>query len=120
MQFQSIEPFIPSGADFEASKQLFLDLGFTINWEAEGYAGFQRDQCKFILQQYNNQHFAENLMVRVVISDLDGFWHAIQQKDLTTKFNIRVKAPTTYPYGREVHLIDIAGVCWHFAQGDSY
>jgi uncharacterized glyoxalase superfamily protein PhnB len=27
----------------------------------------------------------------------------------------RAKEPTDYPWGnREVHLIDVAGVCWHF------
>ncbi len=116
MTFQTIEPFIPSGSNFEASKQLFLALGFTIHWEGGGYAGFQRDTCQFILQQYDDQHFAENLMLRVAIDDLDAFWQEIQEKDLTSKFDIRVKAPTTYPYGREMHLIDLAGVCWHFAQ----
>jgi hypothetical protein len=116
LKFNSIEPFIPSGSNFEASKQLFLALGFTINWESEGYVGLQRDQCKFILQHYDNQSFAENLMVRVAISDLDAFWQEIQQKELTSKFAIKVNEPKNYPYGREMHLIDIAGVCWHFAQ----
>jgi len=30
MQFLSLEPFVPSGADFEASKQFFQELGFSI------------------------------------------------------------------------------------------
>lgn len=118
MPFQSIEPFIPSGADFAAAQQLFLDLDFTIVWESSDYIGFRRDACRFILQRFNDQHFADNLMVRVAMDDLDAFWQEIQQKDLPGKYNIRVKEPTTYPYGRELHLIDLAGVCWHFAQAD--
>ena len=55
MKFQSLEPFVPSGSDFDGSKQLFLELGFKINWEAGGYIGFEKDGCKFILQQYNNK-----------------------------------------------------------------
>jgi uncharacterized glyoxalase superfamily protein PhnB len=28
----------------------------------------------------------------------------------------RAREPTDYPWGqREVHLVDPAGVCWHFA-----
>jgi uncharacterized glyoxalase superfamily protein PhnB len=28
---------------------------------------------------------------------------------------VRAAPPTLYPWGqREVHLIDTAGVCWHF------
>jgi hypothetical protein len=57
-------------------------------------------------------------MVRVAVDDLDAFWQEIQQKALTSKFAIKVNAPKNYPYGREMHLIDIAGVCWHFAQGE--
>ncbi len=117
MKFQSIEPFIPSGANFAAARQFFLDLGFTINWEASDYIGFQRYACRFILQHYNNEHFAENMMVRVEVDDLDALWQEIQAKDLPGKYNIRAKEPSVYPYGRELHLIDLAGVCWHFAQG---
>ncbi len=118
VKFNALEPFIPSGADFEASKKLFMALGFQINWENNGYVGFQKDHCSFILQDFNDKHFAENLMVRLTVNDLDTFYHEINQKDLTTQFNIKLKEPTNYPYGREMHLIDIAGVCWHFAQSD--
>jgi len=33
MKFLSLEPFVPSGSNFEGSKQFFLELGFTISWE---------------------------------------------------------------------------------------
>ncbi|TAH17639.1 MAG: hypothetical protein EAZ08_13330 [Cytophagales bacterium] len=118
MKYNSIEPFIPSGKDFEKSKKLFLALGFDIKWENGGYAGFQKDGCKFILQDYDDKHFAENLMIRITVSDLDEFWQEISKKNLEIEFNIKLKEPTTFPYGREVNLIDIAGVCWHIAQGD--
>ena len=115
MKFNSIEPFIPSGSDFKKSRDLFLEIGFKINWEAEGLIGFQRDGCKFILQNFNDPHFAENLMIRMTVSNLDEFWKEICMKDLDKRFNIKLKEPTNFPYGREMHLIDIAGVCWHIA-----
>jgi hypothetical protein len=116
MKLTSLEPFVPSGPDFEGSKQLFLNLGFTINWDAGDYIGFQRDGCKFILQKFSNKEFAENFMVRVAVDDLDEFWKEIEQKDLPAKFGVRIKEPTQLPYGREVHMIDLAGVCWHFGE----
>ncbi len=116
MTFNSIEPFIPSGKDFEGSKKLFLELGFTINWDAGDYIGFQRDQCKFILQRYDDKHFAENLMMRVAVSNLDDFWNEVNAKKLPEKFGIKINPPQTFPHGREVNLIDIAGVCWHFGE----
>ena len=116
LKFNSIEPFIPSGKDFEASNALFQALGFSINWESNGYIGFQRGNCKFILQNYDDKHFAENLMMRITVSNLDAFWAEIREKDLTEQFDIKLKEPTDFPYGREIHLIDIAGVCWHIAE----
>ena len=45
MKFLSLEPFIPSGSDFDRSRELFLELGFKINWDAGDYAGLDRDGC---------------------------------------------------------------------------
>jgi hypothetical protein len=117
VKFNGLEPFIPSGPDFEKSKQLFLALGFQINWEGGGYIGFQRDNSAFILQNYDDKHFAENLMMRLNVNDLDAFWQEINALNLTQKFGVKLKEPTVFPWGREVNLIDIAGVCWHIAQG---
>ena len=55
MKFISLEPFVPSGSNFEASKQLFQELGFNITWDAGDYIGFENDGCKFILQKYDKQ-----------------------------------------------------------------
>lgn len=116
MTLLSLEPFVPSGAEFEKSKQLFQDLGFHINWDAGDYVGFQRDNCKFILQRYDNKEFAENFMVNVKIDDADAFWKELNDKELVKKYGIRIAAPKMQPYGKEVNLIDIAGVCWHFVE----
>ena len=80
MKFISLEPFIPSGSNVELSKQLFLELGFTINWDAGDYTGFQRDDCKFILQKKDNKGFAENLMLSISISNVDEFWNDLIEK----------------------------------------
>jgi hypothetical protein len=116
MKFISLEPFVPSGSDFESSKQLFLELGFHIHWDAGDYIGFQRDDCKFILQKFNHKEFAENFMISVRISNADEFWKQLNEKQLPQKFGIRIKEPTQQPYGKEVNLIDLAGVCWHFVE----
>jgi len=116
MKFLSLEPFVPSGNNFEGAKQLFLELGFTINWEAGGYAGFEKDGCKFILQQYDNKAFAENLMINVKIDNAEDFWKSVIEKKLPDKFGIKITAPAQQPYGKEVNLIDMAGVCWHFVE----
>ncbi|MFL5789555.1 MAG: hypothetical protein ACJ748_15960 [Flavisolibacter sp.] len=116
MEFISLQPFIPSGSDFEASKHLFQELGFKINWDVGDYAGFQRDNCQFILQKFDNHQFAENLMINVRISNANEFYKEVVDKKLTDKYEIKLGKPTMQPYGKEVNIIDIAGVCWHFVE----
>jgi hypothetical protein len=116
MTFLSLEPFVPSGKNHESAKQFFRELGFKTNWDAGDYTGFERDGCKFILQKYDNREFAENFMVNVRISNADEFWKEVKEKGLAEKFGVRVGQPTQQPYGREMNIIDLAGVCWHFVE----
>ena len=116
MQFLSLEPFIPSGNNFDAAKNLFVELGFKINWDAGDYIGFEQDGCKFILQKYDNKAFAENLMINVKVDDVQAFRNSLMEKKLPEKFGIRIGEITNQPYGKEVNLIDMAGVCWHFVE----
>jgi len=119
MKFISLQPFIPSGSNFEGSKKLFQELGFHITWDAGDYVGFQCDDCKFILQKFDNREFAENLMISVRVSNADEFWKEVKAKNLIENLGIRMSNPTDQPYGREVNIIDLAGVCWHFVQDAS-
>jgi hypothetical protein len=116
MKFLSLQPFVPSGSNFEGSRQLFLELGFKINWDAGDYVSFERDGCRFILQKFDNKEFAENFMITVGVSDVNEFWKMVNEKQLPEKFGIRVSPPTQMPYGKESNIIDIAGVCWHFVE----
>lgn len=116
MKLLSLEPFIPSGKEHGSSKQLFQELGFTINWDAGDYVGFERDGCKFILQHYDNKEFAENLMINVRVDNVEQFRQMVIEKQLAERFGIRVGAVTMQPYGKEVNIIDLAGVCWHFVE----
>lgn len=116
MKFLSLEPFIPSGKNIEKSKQLFIELGFNISWDAGDYIGFESGNCKFILQNFDDKAFAENLMVNVRIDNANEFKEELTQKKLEEKFGIRIGKVTQQPYGKEVNLIDTAGVCWHFVE----
>jgi len=116
MKFLSLEPFVPSGNQFEQSKRLFQELGFRINWDGGDYIGFERDGCKFILQKYDNLEFAQNLMISILVDNAEDFWKEMTEKKLSEKFGIKLGKPTQQPYGKEVNMIDIAGVCWHFVE----
>ncbi|HEY2582322.1 MAG TPA: hypothetical protein VGI43_10975 [Mucilaginibacter sp.] len=116
MKFLSLEPFVPSGSNFEGSKQLFQELGFNIGWDTGDCVGFERDGCKFILQRYDKKEFAENFMLSVRVDNVGEFRDDAIKKQLTEKFGIRIGQVTQQPYGKEVNIIDIAGVCWHFVE----
>jgi catechol 2,3-dioxygenase-like lactoylglutathione lyase family enzyme len=113
----AIIPFVPGGKDFARSRRLFHDLGFEETWENDGYAGFRSGGAQFILQDLDLPDFASNLMIRIDVPDLDGWWAAIQAKALPEAHpGFRIKPPQDFPWGREVHFIDLAGVCWHVGQ----
>ena len=116
MKFLSLEPFIPSGNNFEGSKQFFQELGFNVAWNAGDFVGFEKDGCRFILQKYDNKEFAENLMINVKVTEVEEFRKSAIEKHLPEKFGIRIGQVTRQPYGKEVNIIDLAGVCWHFVE----
>lgn len=116
MDFLSLQPFVPSGKDFENAKQFFVEVGFAIRWDAGDYVGFENNGCRFILQKLDNKEFAENFMLTVGVPDADEFRKEVIEKKLPEKFGIRIGEVSDQPYGREVNIIDRAGVCWHFVQ----
>jgi uncharacterized glyoxalase superfamily protein PhnB len=117
MSILALKPFIPSGPDFRAAKAFFRDLGFSVTWENEGYAELRLGAAAFILQDLQNSELQHNLMMLASVEDLDDWWQHILASGVLQRYPaVEAKGPTDYPWGqREVHLIDPAGVCWHFA-----
>jgi hypothetical protein len=111
-------PFVPSGPDFELALAFFSDLGFAIEWRSGGLAGLRFGAAAFMLQDIDVPEWQKNQMLTLEVDDLDGYWRDIAGKDLAGRFaGVRLKEPSVYPWGREVHIIDPAGVCWHVRQG---
>ena len=114
LQVLSLSPFVPSGKDYAASRRLFVELGFEEIWENDGYAGFRNGDAKFILQNFHDDAFAQNLMIRLEVPNLDAWWEAVSKKSLEKVYpRCRINPPKDFPWGREVNFIDLAGVCWH-------
>jgi hypothetical protein len=116
MKFLSLAPFVPSGARFEESIQLFQELGFNLAWAVGDLAAFGADGCNFILQKFDQKGFADNFMLSVRVSSAEEFRNMVIEKKLPERFGIRIGKVTQQPYGKEVNIIDIAGVCWHFVE----
>jgi hypothetical protein len=110
----AILPFIPGGANFGKSRELFRELGCVEQWDAGDYVGIAWGGAKFILQNFNDEHFAQNLMMKLEVPDLGAWWAEVEPKRLAERFpGFRINPPATVPWGREVCFIDLAGVCWH-------
>ena len=118
LRVSSLVPFVPSGKDYESSRRFFSELGFEEEWESDGYAGFRNGSARFILQKFDDEGFAANLMIRIDVDDLDAWWRTVSEKQLEKRYSgFRLRPPTEFPGGREVHFIDPAGVCWHVGPG---
>jgi len=117
MKFTKLRPFIPSGKDYVVSKYFFMDLGFKVNWEAEGLCELQFGEAVFLLQDFENIEMQQNYMVYINVDNLDEFYECLNGLGLDRKYpGVRYSKPEDRPWGvRELHLIDPAGVCWHFA-----
>jgi hypothetical protein len=82
-----------------------------------GYAGFASGGAQFILQELDLPAFAEQMMIRIDVPDLDAWWAETEAKALPEAFpGFRIRPPTDFPWAREAHFIDLAGVCWHVGQ----
>jgi hypothetical protein len=110
-------PFVPSGPDFATALAFFSDLGFDPVWQGDGLAGLEFGEAYFLLQKIDVPEWQKNQMITFEVDDLEGYWEEIAAKGLETRYAaVRLKAPADYPWGREIHVIDPAGVCWHVRQ----
>ncbi len=56
-------------------------------------------------------------MITFEVEDLDAYWSELEALELGRVFaDVKLKPPTEFPWGREIHIIDPAGVCWHVRQ----
>ena len=112
-----LRAFLPT-KDFEVSKQFYELLGFAKVLDGEVAIYDTAEAGGIILQRYYQRDWAENLMLSLQVDDLDSWWAHIRSLDLPGRFGVRPPAPPKfYPWGlREVHVIDPAGVLWHFIQ----
>src|SRR5262245_60467834 len=113
----TLYPFVPSGADFARSLQFFAAIGFEKVWQQEGLAGLRFGLAYFLLQDINVPEWQANQMITFEVTDLDAYWSDLEPKNLEHTFpGVKLRRPTEFPWGREIHIIDPGGVCWHIRQ----
>jgi len=116
-QATALHPFVPSGRNFATSLAFFAELGFATEWQRDGLAGLRFGAAFFLLQDIEVAAWQENQMLTLEVDDLESYWSELEAKDLGSKYpGVRTRPPTDFAWGREIHIIDPAGVCWHIRQ----
>ncbi|BDA77378.1 glyoxalase [Leptospira kobayashii] len=107
-----IKAFVPA-KDYELSKQFYQDMGFNLKSEGGGVAYFQVGKSSFLLQNFYNREFAENLMMHLLVEDANAWFQKLSNNSLSEKYKIRITSPETQPW-RMVDFIvaDPSGVLW--------
>ncbi|MCZ2147431.1 MAG: hypothetical protein LC126_06620 [Bryobacterales bacterium] len=117
VQATTLYPFVPSGPNFERSLEFYAALGFRKEWRDEGLAGLRFGGAYFLLLDIDVPEWQSNQMINFEVSDLDAYWAGLQTEALAARFDgVRFRPPTDFPWGREIHIIDPGGVCWHVRQ----
>lgn len=107
-------PFVPSGPDFAKPLAFFAALGFQADWNQNGLAALRFGEAFFLLQDIDVPEWQKNQMIVLEVADLETYWAELQSKDLSSSFDgVKLGPPTDFPWGREMHIIDPGGVCWH-------
>jgi catechol 2,3-dioxygenase-like lactoylglutathione lyase family enzyme len=116
-QATKLYPFVPSGPDFARSLEFFAALGFETVWRHDGLAGLRFGGAYFLLQDIHVPVWQENQMITFEVTDLEAYWSELEGKNLANSFpGVKLGPPTHFPWGREIHIIDPGGVCWHVRQ----
>ena len=110
----TLYPFVPSGPKFGVALDFFGELGFEKTWSHDHLAGLRFGRAYFILQEIDIPEWQANQMITFEVDNLDSYWAELEPKNLAAKFRgVRLNPPKAFPWGREIHIIDPGGVCWH-------
>lgn len=117
MKAVKLRPFVPSGEQYLLAQSFFEELGFVKLFADDGLTLFRSGDQEFFLQNFHNREMQDNFMLEMSVESLDDMWTELQAIAESGKYPITAKEPREYPWGkREIHMIDPAGVCWHFSE----
>ena len=114
-----LKTFVGS-ADFDISKEFYLALGFHINWEKENLIEFEISGSKFLLQDYYDKNWCENMMMHLTVDDVASCYSHVCNIITNTNYGLaKCQAPQKENYGACVaYFWDPSGVLWHLAEFD--
>lgn len=115
----AMRPMVPA-KDFEISRRFYLDLGFAPRTLTDRLVEMHLGAFSFILQGYYVQHWADNFVMHMRVSDLGLWWNHICALDLPSRYGVKnPSAPKQEDWGRVVNVIDPSGVLWRIAESSA-
>ena len=116
LRAKEILTFVPSGPHYDLAIRFYQEIGFQVDWKSDTEAILNKDGCRFFLQNLSHNWGKGNFMMELAVEDLDDWWDMLIGLDLEKYPEVKLKAPTDYPWGkREIHLIDPCNVLWHIS-----
>lgn len=106
--------------DFDLSLRFYADLGFQSRMLDDRLVEMTLGTCTFILQDYYVSEWADNFVIHLFVSDLDGWWEHIDALDLPVRYEVKTRPPELQPWGvRAAGVIDPAGILWRFREAQA-
>ncbi len=112
-------PFVPT-KDFGRSLDFYQRMGWEVRFRDDHLALMHLGASHFFLQNYFQPEWADNTMFHLVVDDAAAWFDLATRVKSEGEFaSVRVSPPKREDYGALVtHVVDPAGVLWHFAQMD--
>lgn len=114
-----IKAFLPA-KNFEESKQFYMDIGFTKASDSDGVAYFYHGTSSFLLQDFYEKPFAENLMMHLLVEDIYAWHQQVRVSGVAKKYGVKVSEVAKQAWGMlDFTVYDPSGVLWRFGQNIS-
>ncbi len=114
---QDVSVFVPS-REFDCSLDFYRQLGWHLNWRAEGLAELELAGNRFLLQDYYAKKWAQNFMFYIRVDSAEAWFHHATKVVEGGRFgDARAAPPKRQSHGDIVTFVwDPCGVLLHFAQ----
>lgn len=113
---EAMRPMVPA-RDFEISKQFYVDIGFRPEMLTNRLAEMHLGAYSFMLQDHYVREWADNLVMHMRVTDVNGWWDHIRALDLPSRFAVKSPgAPKQEDWGLVLNVTDPSGVLWRIAE----
>jgi len=117
----NLTPMIPTAGDVKGATAFYVDtLGFKISYKDDGMAIVKRDGVTIMLTDFDDEHVAANIALRIAVDNVQELFDELSGKNLPafqSTSGASISKLEDKPWGtREFAVKDPAGICYTFFQ----